>query len=97
VLEPCYDSYVPNIELAGGTVVRVPLQPGTFRPDFARIAAALTPRTRALLVNSPHNPSATVWTRGAALCRSRAVNRVWDHLPMRLRYNRYAQTGYARG
>ena len=67
VLEPCYDSYVPNIELAGGTVVRVPLQPGTFRPDFARIAAALTPRTRALLVNSPHNPSATVWTRGEML------------------------------
>ena len=63
VLEPCYDSYVPNIELAGGTVVRVPLVPGTFRPDFERIAAALTPRTRAILVNSPHNPSATVWTR----------------------------------
>jgi methionine transaminase len=63
VLEPCYDSYVPNIELAGGTVVRVPLVPGTFRPDFDRIAAALTPRTRAILVNSPHNPSATVWTR----------------------------------
>jgi len=62
VLEPCYDSYVPNIELAGGTVVRVPLVPGTFRPDFAKIAAALTPRTRAILVNSPHNPSATVWT-----------------------------------
>ena len=63
VLEPCYDSYVPNIELAGGTVVRVPLIPGTFRPDFGRIAAAITPRTRAILVNSPHNPSATVWTR----------------------------------
>ena len=63
VLEPCYDSYVPNIELAGGTVVRVPLVPGTFRPDFARIAAALTPKTRAIIVNSPHNPSATVWTR----------------------------------
>ena len=63
VLEPCYDSYVPNIELAGGTVVRVPLVPGTFRPDFAWIAAALTPRTRAIVVNSPHNPSATVWTR----------------------------------
>ena len=39
VLEPCYDSYVPNIELAGGVVVRVPLTPGTFRPDFAKIAA----------------------------------------------------------
>lgn len=63
VLEPCYDSYVPNIELAGGTVVRVPLTPGTFRPDFGKIAAALTPRTRAILVNTPHNPSATVWTR----------------------------------
>ena len=63
VLEPCYDSYAPNIELAGGTVVRVPLTPGTFRPDFARIAAAITPKTRAILVNSPHNPSATVWSR----------------------------------
>ncbi len=63
VLEPCYDSYVPNIELAGGRVVRVPLTPRTFRPDFARIAAAMTPRTRMLIINSPHNPSATVWTR----------------------------------
>jgi methionine aminotransferase len=63
VLEPCYDSYAPNIALAGGRVVRVPLQPGTFRPDFDAIAAAITRRTRALMVNSPHNPSATVWTR----------------------------------
>ncbi|KPF48100.1 aminotransferase [beta proteobacterium AAP51] len=62
VLEPCYDSYAPNIELAGGTVVRVPLTPGSFRPDFARIAAALNPKTRLFIVNSPHNPSATVWT-----------------------------------
>jgi methionine transaminase len=62
VLEPCYDSYVPNIELAGGTVVRVPLTPHTFRPDFAKIAAAITGRTRAILVNTPHNPSATIWS-----------------------------------
>jgi methionine aminotransferase len=62
VLEPCYDSYGPNIELAGGTIVRVPLTPGTFRPDFDAIAAAITPRTRAIIVNTPHNPSATVWT-----------------------------------
>ena len=61
VLEPCYDSYVPNIELAGGKVVRVALAPGTFRPDFGAIAAALNPRTRAIIVNSPHNPSATIW------------------------------------
>ena len=62
VLDPCYDSYVPNIELAGGVVVRVPLTPGSFRPDFAKIAAAITPRTRLLIINSPHNPSATIWT-----------------------------------
>ena len=62
VLEPCYDSYVPNIVLAGGVVVRVPLKPGTFRPDFDKISAAITPKTRAILINSPHNPSATVWT-----------------------------------
>ncbi|GAB4214116.1 MAG: pyridoxal phosphate-dependent aminotransferase [Rhodoferax sp.] len=61
VLEPCYDSYVPGIVLAGGVPVRVPLTPGSFRPDFARIAAAIGPRTRAIVVNSPHNPSGTVW------------------------------------
>ena len=62
VLEPCYDSYVPNIELAGGVPVRVPLTPGSFRPDFERISAAMTPRTRAILINSPHNPSGMVWS-----------------------------------
>jgi methionine transaminase len=67
VLEPCYDSYVPNIELAGGKVVRVPLTPGTFRPDFDKISAAITSKTRAILINSPHNPSATVWTRAEML------------------------------
>jgi len=63
VLEPCYDSYIPNIELAGGKVVRVPLTPRTFRPDFALISGAITDKTRAIIINSPHNPSATVWTR----------------------------------
>ena len=67
VLEPCYDSYVPNIELAGGVVVRVPLTPGSFRPDFAAIAAAITPRTRALIINSPHNPSGQVWSEADML------------------------------
>ncbi|MDD4944688.1 MAG: aminotransferase class I/II-fold pyridoxal phosphate-dependent enzyme, partial [Rhodoferax sp.] len=46
VLEPCYDSYVPNIELAGGVAVRVPLTPGTFRPDFKLIGSAISPKTR---------------------------------------------------
>ncbi len=62
VLDPCYDSYSPSIALAGGTVVRVPLTSGSFRPDFARIGAAINAKTRALIINSPHNPSATVWS-----------------------------------
>ncbi len=62
VLDPCYDSYGPSITLAGGRVVRIALTPGNFRPDFDRIAAAITKKTRALIINSPHNPSATVWS-----------------------------------
>jgi len=79
VLEPNYDSYVPNIELAGGKVVRVPLLAGTFRPDFAAIEAAISPRTRAILVNSPHNPSATIW-RAADLDRLAEILRPTDAL-----------------
>ncbi|MEO6319828.1 MAG: pyridoxal phosphate-dependent aminotransferase [Polaromonas sp.] len=67
VLEPCYDSYVPNIELAGGKVVRVPLTPGTFRPDFEKIRAAISPKTRAIIINSPHNPSGMVWSQAEML------------------------------
>ncbi|RMX04844.1 pyridoxal phosphate-dependent aminotransferase [Corticibacter populi] len=67
VLDPCYDSYVPAIELAGATAVRVPLTPGSFRPDFDRIGAAIGPRTRLIVINSPHNPSGTVWSEAEML------------------------------
>ena len=89
VLDPCYDSYEPNIELAGGVAVHVPLVPGTFAPDFDQIAAAITPRTRAMLINSPHNPSATVWseadmTRLAELLRPTDIvlisDEVYEHM-----------------
>jgi methionine aminotransferase len=89
VLEPCYDSYGPNIELAGGVIRRVPLTPGSYRPDFSLIAAALGPRTRAIIVNTPHNPSATVWTEDemaqlAALLRPTDVlviaDEVYEHM-----------------
>ena len=61
VLTPCYDSYLPNIALCSGVARTVALT-ADFRPDFDAIAAAITPRTRALLINSPHNPSGTVWS-----------------------------------
>ena len=62
LLDPCFDSYAPNVALAGGVAVHVPLAPGSFAPDFDRIAQALSPRTRLIIVNTPHNPSGTVWS-----------------------------------
>ncbi len=81
VLDPCYDSYAPNVELAGGRTVHVPLVPETFAPDFDRIAAALGPKTRAIIVNSPHNPSGTVWSaaRHAPARRAAAADRRRRH------------------
>ncbi|WP_454831243.1 pyridoxal phosphate-dependent aminotransferase [Pseudoxanthomonas wuyuanensis] len=57
VLDPAYDSYEPAIELAGARAVHVALDPQTFAVDWARVRAAITPRTRLLMINSPHNPS----------------------------------------
>ena len=64
VLEPCYDSYVPNIELAGGTRGARAADAGQLPARLRRASPRrVTPRTRAIIVNTPHNPSATVWTR----------------------------------
>ena len=57
VLDPCYDCYEPAIDLAGARAVHVPLDPASFAPDWQRVRDAITPRTRMLMVNSPHNPS----------------------------------------
>jgi methionine aminotransferase len=61
VLEPCYDSYVPAIELAGGVPVYVTMDAPEYRFPLERIAAALTPKTRLLLLNTPHNPTGRVF------------------------------------
>ncbi|PMS35958.1 2-keto-4-methylthiobutyrate aminotransferase [Trinickia symbiotica] len=61
VLEPTYDSYLPSIELAGGTPVFVTLEAPDYRVPFDKLAAAITPRTRLILINTPHNPTGTVW------------------------------------
>ncbi|MDQ3286766.1 MAG: pyridoxal phosphate-dependent aminotransferase [Pseudomonadota bacterium] len=64
VLDPCYDCYEPAIVLAGGVPVHVPLHPQTFAPDWDAIGAAVTAKTRMLMINSPHNPSGAMWTAG---------------------------------
>ena len=61
--EPYYDSYAASIAMAGGIRVPVTLRPPGFRPDIAALRARVTPRTRAILLNSPHNPTGAVFTR----------------------------------
>lgn len=60
VLEPCYDSYVPAIELNGGKAIAIPLNPEDYSIDWPKVNAALSDRTRLLMINSPHNPTAAV-------------------------------------
>ncbi|AEW95682.1 aminotransferase [Streptantibioticus cattleyicolor NRRL 8057 = DSM 46488] len=90
-LEPYYDSYAACIAMAGGTRVPVTLRPsdGRFRLDLDELRAAVTDRTRLLLLNTPHNPTGTVLTREelsavAALAVERDLlvitDEVYEHL-----------------
>jgi methionine aminotransferase len=60
IFDPAYDVYEPAIRLAGARCVRIPLSPPAFRLDWDRVRAALSDRTRLIIVNSPHNPSCSV-------------------------------------
>ncbi len=62
VLDPCYDSYEPAIELSGGRAVHIPLRLPDFSVDWQRVKDAVTAKTRMILVNSPHNPSGAVFS-----------------------------------
>jgi methionine aminotransferase len=62
VLEPCYDSYVPAIELSGATPVAVPLRLPDYSVDWAAVRTAVTSRTRGIIINSPHNPTGSILT-----------------------------------
>src|SRR6266567_2323913 len=61
--EPYYDSYAASIAMAGGVRVPVTLRAPGFRPDLDGLRAAVTSRTRLILLNSPHNPTGSVFTR----------------------------------
>jgi N-succinyldiaminopimelate aminotransferase len=87
--EPYYDSYAANIAMAGGVRVPVTLRPPDFRPDLDELAGAITERTRLILLNTPHNPTGTVFTRDelaaiAALAVERdllvVTDEVYEHL-----------------
>jgi methionine aminotransferase len=64
LFQPAYDSYVPAIQLSGGTPVFVTLRSPDFRVDWDEVRRAVTPRTRAIVINSPHNPTGTILDAG---------------------------------
>lgn len=63
VFDPCYDSYVPAIDLCGARAVRLPLQSPGFSVDWQRVRDAINPRTAMIVINTPHNPTGTIWTQ----------------------------------
>lgn len=63
VLEPAYDSYIPNIETCGAKAVKVSLTAPTFTVDWDKVKAAITPKTKAIIVNTPHNPTGATWAK----------------------------------
>jgi methionine aminotransferase len=89
VFDPCYDSYEPSVALAGGRCVHVPLSRPNFSVDWQRLAEAITPRTRLIFINSPHNPSGALLSSAdldqlAELIRDRDIylisDEVYEHL-----------------
>jgi methionine aminotransferase len=89
VLDPCYDSYEPAIELNGGIAVHVPLDPRDFSPDWQKIRDAITPKTRMIIINTPHNPCGSVFGESdldtlAALIRDSEIlvlsDEVYEHI-----------------
>ncbi len=89
VLDPSYDSYEPSVQLAGGRCVHVPLALPDFSIDWQRMAEAIGPRTRLVIINTPHNPSGALISREeldrlAALIRDRDIylisDEVYEHL-----------------
>ena len=89
VFEPCYDSYVPAIVMAGGVARYVRLAADSWQFDPAELEKAVSPRTKAILINSPHNPTGKVYSRSeletiADLCRRynliAITDEVYEHI-----------------
>ncbi|WP_415844364.1 pyridoxal phosphate-dependent aminotransferase [Stutzerimonas zhaodongensis] len=89
VFDPCYDSYEPAVELAGGLCIHQPLSLPDFTIDWQKLADAITPRTRMIVLNTPHNPSGALidladLDRLASLIRDKDIyllsDEVYEHL-----------------
>jgi methionine transaminase len=89
VFDPAYDSYEPAIDLQGARAVHIPLTVPSFSIDWQRVRNAITPKTRMILINSPHNPSGAVLSRAdldelAAIVRNTSIvvlsDEVYEHI-----------------
>lgn len=89
IFAPAYDSYAPMIRRAGGTVREVALTPPTWRIEADALAAAVTARTRAIILNNPHNPAGRLFSREeletvAVVAREHDLvvisDEVWEHV-----------------
>jgi aspartate/methionine/tyrosine aminotransferase len=92
VFEPTYDAYVPDIQMAGGVARPVALRGPAWRWDPAELAAAFTPRTRAVIINTPHNPTGKVFSAGeleelARLCIAHDVVVISDEVYSELTFD----------
>lgn len=101
VFAPVYDSYLPAIELQGGTAKVINLAAPDFRPDWAKVGAAITAQTRLIILNTPHNPTATVWTAEDMAALSKLVrgtgivllgDEVYEHIIYSGRHESLART-----
>ena len=100
VFEPVYDSYVPNMVMAGVKPRYVPLRGDHWNFDADELAKAFNPRTRAIIVNTPHNPTGKVYSREelsliADLCRKHQVVAITDEVYEHILYDGIAHTRLA--
>ena len=89
VFEPVFDSYEPGIRMHGGVAVYARLNFPDYRPDWEQLRSLITPKTRAVMVNTPHNPTATRWEQAdfdqlAAILRDTNIvvisDEVYEHM-----------------
>ena len=100
LFEPAYDSYIPSIRMAGATPVPLPLTSPDYRIDFAALRAAITPRTRVILLNTPNNPGTSVLSAAdrealAALVRDTPIVVVSDEVYEHMVYDRQPHASLA--
>jgi methionine transaminase len=89
VFEPAYDSYIPNIEINGGIPILISLQYPTYAVDWEIVKQKITPKTKAIIINTPHNPSGSVLSEDDMMALSAIVkdtnifiisDEVYEHL-----------------